>query len=153
MRVERRGLHPQLSLRTALLLAGAVLMIIVGLLGMHTFSSEAAGHGTTVGAHSSSTVDHATPADSHSDAVAATASSAELAPCDDACMTGSTGGHSGMLSACILALLAGLLLLLRPLFAYRLSPPLRVLMSRLRPTVGDTLSRAPSLTFLSISRT
>ncbi|WP_372490803.1 hypothetical protein [Microbacterium aerolatum] len=117
---------------------------------MHTFSSEAAGHGSTVGAHASTTVDHATNADGHSGAVA---SSAELAPCEDACMTGSTGGHSGMLSACILALLAGLLLLLRPLLVHRLSPPLRVLMSRLRPAVDVTLSRAPSLTFLSISRT
>lgn len=150
MRIERRGLHSQPSLRTALLLAGSVLMIIVGLLGMHTFSSEAAGHGTTVGAHSSTAVDHATHAGGHT---AATALSAESAPCDDACMTGSPSGHSDMLSACILALLAGLLLLLRPLFAHRLSPPLRVLMSRLRPLVGTNLSRAPSLTFLSISRT
>lgn len=150
MSVERRGLHPQLSLRTALLLAGAVLMIIVGLLGMHTFSSEATGHGTTVGAHSSTAVDHATHVDGHIDA---SAGSALSATCDDACVTGSTGGHSDMLSACILALLAGLLLLLRPLFAHRLSSPLRVLMSRLRPAAGATLSRAPSLTFLSISRT
>lgn len=153
MRVERRGLHPQLSLRTALLLAGAVLMIIVGLLGMHTFSSEAAGHGTTVGAHSSSAVDHPTHVGGHTDATAASAPSVEAAPCDDACMTGSTGGHSDMLSACILALLAGLLLLLRPLFTHRLSAPPRVVMSRLRLAVGVPLSRAPSLTFLSISRT
>ncbi len=153
MHVERRGLHPQLSLRTALLLASAVLMIIVGLLGMHTFSSNAVGHGTAVGAHSSSAVDQATPIAGHTDAVAASATSAEPTVCDDACMTGSTGGRSNMLSACILALFAGLLLLLRPLFAQRLSPPLMVLMSRLRPEVEDTLSRAPSLTFLSISRT
>lgn len=153
MRVEGHGLHPQLSLRTALLLAGAVLMIIVGLLGMHTFSSEAAGHGTTVGVPSSTAVDHPTHMDGHTDAIAASAVSAESAPCDDACMTGSPSGHSDMLSACILALLAGLLLLLRPLFAHRLSPPLRVLMSRRHPAVETTLSRAPSLTFLSISRT
>ncbi|GGD76207.1 DUF6153 family protein [Microbacterium murale] len=154
MHVERRGLHPQLSLRTALLLASAVLMIIVGLLGMHTFSSNAVGHGTAVGAHSSSAADHATHIAGQADAIAvSSATTAEPIVCDDACMTGSTGGHSDMLSACILALLAGLFLLLRPLFAQRLSPPLRVLMSRRHPAVETTLSRAPSLTFLSISRT
>lgn len=153
MRVERRGLHPQFSLRTALLLASAVLMIIVGLLGMHTFSSEAAGHGTTVGVASSAAVDHPTHVGGHADATADSVVSAESASCDDACMTGSPSGHSDMLSACILALLAGLLLLLRPLFTHRLSPSLRVLMSRLRPAVETNLSRAPSLTFLSISRT
>ncbi|HWV50167.1 MAG TPA: DUF6153 family protein [Microbacterium sp.] len=129
-------------------------MIIIGLLGMHTFSSESAGHGTAVGARSSSAADHATHLAGPTGAVAvSSATSAEPIVCDDACMTGSSGGHSDMLSACVLALLAGLFLLLRPLFAQQLSPPLMVLMSQLRPEAGDPLSRAPSLTFLSISRT
>ena len=159
MRVERHGVHPPQPLRMALLLAGAALMIIVGLLGMHTFSSEVAGHGTTVGAHAATTVNHATPVDDHAEASAGSVLSVDSVlsevpdRCDDVCMTRSTDGHSDMLSACILALLAGLLLLLRPPFVHRLSPLQRVWVSRLRPAARNMVNGAPSLTFLSISRT
>ncbi len=129
------------------MLAGATLMIIVGLLGMHTFSADPAGHGAAIPAHSVSAVDDTAPM------TAATVADGHASPCDDACMTGEAGGHSDMTRACILALLAGLLLLLRPFLAHRLGPPLRLLTSRLRLDVGHTLNRAPSLTFLSISRT
>lgn len=147
MHVARRSTQQQqLSLRAVLVLVGAVFMIIVGLLGMHTFSADPAGHGTAIPAHSTSTADHTDP-------MAATAAEGHASSCDDACMTGSAGGHSDMTTACILAILAGLLLLLRPLFVHRLGPPVQLLTSRLRLDVGRTLNRAPSLTFLSISRT
>lgn len=147
MHVAHRSTHQQqLSLRTVLVLAGATLMIIVGLLGMHTFSTDPVGHGTATPAPSASAVDHTDP-------MAAPAAELHASSCDDVCMTGSAGGHSEMTTACILALLAGLLLLLRPLLAHRLGPPLQLLTSRLRLDNGRALNRAPSLTFLSISRT
>lgn len=42
MHVTVRGARPQLSLRALLMLGGATLMVIVGLLAMHTFTSEPA---------------------------------------------------------------------------------------------------------------
>ena len=148
MNVAHHITRPQSSLRTVLLLAGAVIMIIVGLLGMHTFSADAAGHGAP-GAQSAST--SITP--DHADAMVAPSETGHTAPCDDVCLTGSGGGHSEMMTACVLALLAGLLLLIRPLLVDRLGSPLMVLVSALQVRAGRVRSRAPSLIFLSISRT
>ncbi|MFJ4044190.1 DUF6153 family protein [Microbacterium sp. NPDC089987] len=152
MNVARRGLRPQISLRGALLLATAALTIIVGLLGMHTFTADAAGHRTAAPAHAVSENSMHSSGNAQSDGTAAPATSG-LAVCDDACMSGPAGGHADMITACVLALLAGLVLLLRPGFSYRLGPPLMSILPRLRPGAARTLSRAPSLTLLSISRT
>lgn len=146
MQVEYRGVHTPVCLRTALLCVGAALLIIVGLLGMHTLSADSGSHGAAVSTHLTHAVDLPHP-------LAASTAEGHASSCDEACMNGSAGGHSGMDTACILALLAGLLILLRPLLGRRLGPQPHLLTSRLRLNIGRTLNRAPSLTFLSISRT
>lgn len=153
MNVAYRGLRPQISLRGALLLGAAVLMIIVGLLGMHTFSADAAGHRTAIASNTVLTNDHAAAQSSHGGSAEGAVVSGGLTTCDDACLSSSAGGHSNMLGACVLALLAGLLLLLRPVLSHRLEPPLLSILPSLQPDIDRRLSRAPSLTFLSISRT
>lgn len=146
MHVAHSSTRQQLSLRAVFVLAGAALMIIVGLLGMHTFSIDPAGHATASTAHAVTT-------DTLAQSIAAPATDAHTSPCHEACTMGSGNGHSDMATACVLALLAGLLLLLRPLVLRRFGAPPQTLTSMLRTTVDRALSRAPSLTFLSISRT
>lgn len=149
MHVAVHGARPRLSLRALLTLGGATLMVIVGLLAMHTFTSEPAGHGTHGLTHSPSTAieEHAT--------TAATTGVNEPTACDGAChmSTGHGQGHNDMLSACVLALLAVLLLLLPPSFIQRHGLPLQRALSLARWDAIGILPRAPSLTFLSISRT
>ncbi len=58
-----------------------------------------------------------------------------------------------MLTACVLALLAGLLLLLPPTLIHGRGLPLHRAMSLVRWGATGVFPRAPSLTFLSISRT
>ena len=142
MHVTVRGARPQLSL-----LGGATLMVIVGLLAMHTFTSEPAGHGSVGLTHSAAGEEHAT-------AVASTVAS-ESTACEGAChvSTGHGQGHNEMLTACVLALLAGLLLLLPPILIQRHGLPLHRAVSLVRWEAIGILPRAPSLTFLSISRT
>ncbi|WP_187250768.1 DUF6153 family protein [Microbacterium sp. 4-7] len=146
MQLEHRELQVPVCLRAALLWVAGALLIIVGLLGMHTFSADSGGHGAAVPTHFAS-------ADDLSDHVAASTVKEHASSCDDACVTGSGGGHSGMTSVCILALLAGLLILLRPLLERRLGRPPQLSVSRLRLDATLTLNHTPSLIFLSISRT
>ena len=147
MHVTVRGARPQLSLRALLMLGGATLMVIVGLLAMHTFTSEPAGHGSVGLTHSAAGEEHAT--------AAASTVASESTACEGAChvSTGHGQGHNEMLTACVLALLTGLLLLLPPILIQRhgLPPPRAV--SLVRWEAIGILPRAPSLTFLSISRT
>lgn len=148
MQVTVRATSPQLSLRTLLMLGTAAVLIIVGLLGMHTFTAEPAGHGSSGVTHSASTVAHVPDATASLDDGGAAA-------CDGPChvTTGQGQGHDDMVTACVLALLAGLLLLVPPTFARRSGISLREVTSWLRWEATDALPRGPSLTVLSISRT
>ncbi|MFL2002132.1 DUF6153 family protein [Microbacterium sp. A1-JK] len=127
--------------RTLLLLIALTGAVIVGLLAMHSLNTHTAvetGHHTTLTADTSS----AAAGDSHP------ATAAEE-PCAD-CGT----GHSNMLAmACVLALLAIVLLLARPRDAQRWL----ALFPRPGPLVaappGGAGSHPPSLTALCISRT
>lgn len=147
MQITLRIARQQRSLRALFLIAGAALMIIVGLLGMHTFSADSAGHD----AHHSATA--TTAATDHSAPMAATSEPSGSVACDDTCVMGTGQSHSDMATACVLALLAGLLLLLRPMLLEHLGPPLQPLVSSLRLRAVSILPRTPSLIFLSISRT
>ena len=147
MHVAVRGERPQLSLRALLILGGATLMVIVGLVAMHTFTSEPAGHGSVGLTHSAAGEEPAT--------VAASTVASESTACEGACHVsiGHGQGHNEMLTACVLALLAGLLLLLPPILIQRHGLPLHRAVSLVRWEAIGILPRAPSLTFLSISRT
>lgn len=147
MHVAVRGARPQLSLRALLMLGGATLMVIVGLLAMHTFTSEPAGHGSVGLTHSAAGEEHAT--------AAASTVASESTACEGACHvnTGHGQGHNEMLTACVLALLAGLLLLLPPILIHRHRLPPHRAVSLVRWEAIGIPPRAPSLTILSISRT
>lgn len=152
------------STRPFLMLGAAVLLIIVGLLGMHTFSASPGGHGSAVpGQHQSMSATQApapssaaTPhAVAHTDSAAAsttktseTATTLALGEAD-----AGSGSHDGMMVTCVLALLAGLLLLAAPMLLRRFLPRARLRVAHAFLTVTSARPRPPSLIFLSISRT
>lgn len=136
--------------RTLLLLLGAtVVLLIAGLLGMHALSGGGASH--TAGAehgmplpalaHDASAA-HGAPADACGDGCAAPAR--EHAP--------DAPGHVGI-AACVLALLAGLLLLVPPAAGPRASATVTLLWSVPSASAARLFLPPPSLTLLSISRT
>lgn len=148
MQNGQRVMRRQPSRRTLLLLGGAVLMILVGLLGMHTFSAEPAGHGTAA-------INHAAAPAEHSESGTTGALAVTSTGCSDLChvSTGPGPGHQDMANACVLALLVGILLLVPPVLLYRFGPLLWSAASLWRLTSTSILPRAPSLIILSISRT
>ena len=93
MQITLRIARQQLSLRALLLIAGAALMIIVGLLGMHTFSADVAGHDAHHSATASTAPEHSTP-------MAATSDISGAIACDDTCLMGTGQSHSDMVTAC-----------------------------------------------------
>ncbi|MDF2824673.1 MAG: hypothetical protein K0R68_2081 [Mycobacterium sp.] len=128
--------------RTLLLLIALIAAVIVGLLAMHSLNTHTAGE---TGHQSTATAPVTTAIDVHH--VGSTASDE---PCAD-CGT----GHADMLTmACVLALLAAVLLLVGPR-----TTALRWLSTQPRPgPLGAavfplTLLRPPSLSVLCISRT
>jgi H+/Cl- antiporter ClcA len=134
-----------------LLLLALAVLLIAGLLGMHTFTGDAMGHGTPATMSAAHTVvSDGSPDSRHAMTADATAASHD---CDDSCATGHGGDHASMGAACVLALLAGLLLILPPLLLGRrgLHHLLRVPASD--PPAGLRPPRPPSLLLLSISRT
>lgn len=147
MQYGQRVMRRQPSMRTLLVLGGAVLVIIVGLLGMHTFSAEPAGHGTA-------SISHAVAAE-HSESGTPRALASTSTGCIDRChvSTGSGDGHLDMVTACVLALLVGILLLAPPILLHRFGPLLWSATSLWRLVSTSILPRAPSLILLSISRT
>lgn len=126
--------------RTLLLLIAVTAAVIVGLLAMHSLNTHTAadtGHQTTVATASATAEDH------HS------GSTATGEPCADC-----GSGHSDMLAmACVLALLATVLLLgrLRPSKVSLSLLPRPQPLSAALP--GGPRLRPPSLTVLCISRT
>lgn len=165
MRTARRHDPADAPLRALLLLGATIVLLIVGLLGMHALSGGGAGH--AAGQHgaavaSSAHTGHTAPA-AHVAHAAHTASAAhDAAPvavvCDDGCAAPAFGNapdapeHAGI-AACVLALLAGLLLLVRPTSPVLVGAPSIVRWAMLGATGARPAAPRPSLTLLSISRT
>lgn len=128
--------------RSLLLLIVVTAAIIVGLLAMHSLNTHTAtdaGHPTTISAAADVAAD-----DHHAGNTAA----------DEPCADCGAGGHSDMLTlACVLALLATVLLLARPRGGSRwlsVLPRPKPIVTPAKPRSG---TRPPSLTALCISRT
>lgn len=128
--------------RTLLLLVVITGAIIVGLLAMHSLNAHTA---TDAGHQTTATASAATGTGDHH-----TGTTATDEPCADC-----GSGHCTMLAmACVLALLATVLLLVRPSAVMRWLS----ILPRPRPSVASALFtgpalRPPSLTVLCISRT
>lgn len=117
-----------------------MVLLIVGLLGMHALSGGSShGTGAEPGVALTSNASH----DSH-DSHDSHAFEAPHAP--------DPSGHVG-LAACVLALLADLLLLVPPAAGPRASATVTVPWSVLGASAARLFLPPPSLTFLSISRT
>lgn len=178
MRAARSSQLVDPARRALLLLAATTVLLIAGLLGMHslsgTGSSHAAGleHGGAVlavgdaspashGSHDAPLAhgSHDAPLalGSH-DASASPGSHSAAAHCDDGCAAAAPGhvpdspGHAGI-AACVLALLAGLILLLPPASSARAGASMIVRWPATAATAARPSAPPPSLTLLSISRT
>ncbi|WP_223587364.1 DUF6153 family protein [Microbacterium sp. OVT16B] len=135
--------------RSALLAVVLATGVIVGLLGMHALDVHGTVH-AAVGAHGPAVGAHAEHGSVSAAALAAAPSSGGALLSSSGCADCDAGG--GMWAACVLALLAGLLLLLVPRAHRRLHPAL----SRLLPRelfADAAFPRPPSLIVLCISRT
>ncbi len=111
---------------------------MLGLLGMHGLDTHGVPGGHARAGHSAPALAHVAESESSSSDVA-----------DTAVIPGDPVGDVG--AACVLALLGGLLLLLRPSRAIDAGSVLRVLRSR--ADAATALPRPPSLHVLCISRT
>lgn len=148
---RRRAVH------SALLAVALVAGVILGLLGMHAFDAHGTAHSGSVAAHAMATdgADAGTAtvhagadaAMGRVDAVAA-ATPAHGSAADSGC---ASCGAGGLAAACVLALLAGVLLLLLPR-SWTTPSALRVLLDGTPPLGGVLSLRAPSLHVLCISR-
>lgn len=159
MRQIARIAADQPPTRNLLSIAAMVLMVIVGLLGMHTLSAGASGHGTMMPAQHHNTVTahvavSSDPAPVHHGAPVSTPQLSMAAfDVGAATDTGMPVSHDEMLLACVLALLVGLVLFFAPQLMGGVFRPVahRAAISRLAGT--SIRPRPPSLIFLSISRT
>ncbi|MGY3127306.1 hypothetical protein ACVWW9_000805 [Agrococcus sp. UYP33] len=153
-----------LSARALLLLGATVVLLITGLLGMHALGGSAGGHGSghAIAGHggvgqsdvavvaADDHAAHAAPTHHAQD----TAVAAKASGCTDACAADGpvAPGHSELM-ACVLALLAGLLVLVPPA---RLGIPWASVVT-IPMSADASAARAepptPSLILLSISRT
>ncbi|MFF3026270.1 hypothetical protein [Microbacterium sp. NPDC057944] len=158
------------AVRSALLAVVLATGVIVGLLGMHaldvhgTAHAAAGTHGPAVGAAHDAPVHvaavgahgpavgvvHAEYGSVSADAFAAAPPSGGVLLSSSGCADCDAGG--GMWAACVLALLAGLLLFLVPRAHRRLHPALSRLPSR-EVFADAAFPRPPSLIVLCISRT
>lgn len=140
MEVVRVFTKMHASLRRSALLLGLLSAIIFGLLAMHSLSTSAAHNAHEAGA--SPTVTHVMHEESATLAV-------DTQPSD-----APTPDHSALMVSCVLALLAGTFMALAPLLTGA-SWRVRFLAFRSLTRTGKVLlrARAPSLIFLSISRT
>ena len=148
MQYGHRITRHQPSMRAIFVLGGTVLMVIVGLLGMHTFSAESTRHGTA-------SISHAAVATIYPDSGISEAISGTSTECNTACNVSTDPGRDplDMVNGCVLALLIGVLLLAPPILKHWLSPLLWNSARLWHLTATSVIPRAPSLTFLSISRT
>jgi len=131
------------------LLLAIALGVVLGLLGMHTFSADPVGHGPGL-------VTHAVEADdaAHDPPLSATAHGEPGSPAQGLPSAAQPEpSHSGMVMTCVLALLAGLLLVIRPSLAQRVLRRIRSAV-RSRASASRTAPRRPpSHIALCISRT
>lgn len=141
--------------RALLVAVATVLMVIVGLVGMHTLSVGETTHGVGTGNHGTATQ---LDVSSSGNPGSGTLGGAEVhsGTCDDNCQSSTPGPlqHTDVMMACALALLVGFIFLLPIAAMYRtrthqgqtlfFATPLREL---------SPLPRPPSLIVLSISRT
>lgn len=125
-----------------------VFALVAGLLGMHTFAVQAPASAPAAGAL------HAPAASSvHAEAPLV---QADVSPsdCGDGCAEAEQPNvHVHAMAACVLALLAGLLLLVLPGSWRTAAPGLLHLAARTILPVERPRLRAPGLALLSISRT
>ncbi|GAA2873682.1 DUF6153 family protein [Microbacterium arabinogalactanolyticum] len=132
------------------LLLAIALGVVLGLLGMHTFSADPVGHGPGL-------VTHAVEADdaAHDSPLSATAHGEPGSPAQGLSSAAQPEpSHSGMAMTCVLALLAGLLLAIRPSLARRVLRRIRSGAVRSRASASRTAPRRPpSHITLCISRT
>lgn len=125
-------------LRGVLLAVVLVTGVVLGLLGMHALDTHGTPGGHTLAGHSAPALAHTSASDSPASDAA-----------DTAVVPGDPAGDGG--AACVLALLGGLLLLLRPSRLIGTGPLLRALRSPVDASAGPL--RPPSLHVLCISRT
>lgn len=147
MHIAFHNVRTRLSPRTLLTLGVAVLLIIVGLLALHTFTTEA---GTSTGIETSASVASNQQA-AGSPAAAGQEQSVCSGPCEASPMQSTT--HDNFVMGCILALLAGLLLVAIPGFARHHIFDVHHRPSRLTDSRARALPRSLSVISLSISRT
>lgn len=122
-----------------LLLVVLVAGVVLGIVGMHALDR----HGT----HSSGTGQAAVVHAEHASAPSVPAGDAVGQPdCADC-----GGGHSSMWMVCVLALIAAVVLLMRPV-GWTSAPPIRARVAHLVESVVAVRARAPSLVVLCISR-
>lgn len=159
---QRTGHRPYAYLWFAA--AGLIVLVIAGLLGMHTLSVNSAETGRSTGAQPSAViytgevgnygVDVLTPAAGIGDPslVGGTAHT-DSSPCGVECdPVGHSDEHGMLAMACVLALMIGLLILRRPLFR-RLTNLHRAIFLPFSYLFVARYVRPPSLISLSISRT
>lgn len=115
-----------------------VLGIVLGILGMHTLSGDAMGHGMPVSAGHSDAAPHSS---SHASTGASAADADESPP------------HPAMLTACVLALLAALTLIFPPSASLGLLPRLQRMPGGRASPSRAAPPRPPSHIVLCISRT
>jgi len=129
--------------RSHLWVLTVVLGIVLGLLGMHTLSGDAMGHGPGMSmsaAHASATAPHA--AAPHVSSGAPGAADVSDPPL-----------HSSMLMSCVLALLAALTLIVPPTASVGLRPRLHRMPGSRASLTRAAPPRPPSHIVLCISRT
>ncbi|WP_240423262.1 DUF6153 family protein [Leucobacter sp. wl10] len=127
-------------------------MLILGLVAMHSLSGSASAHDALVPASTVSADDTGHPAQA---GPLAGPANAAADGCDSSCAhsMATDPGHLGMLMLCLLALLTGLLFLLRPAL-FRLSrAAAQSLYAPALAMPASPAARPPSLRALSISRT
>ena len=156
MPLPRRALAVgSLPVRSLVMLASVVVLLITGLLGMHVPEGIAGGHSTGHGRVAiGAPVEHAAgSAATHAHAAEA-APASTAASCTGDCLDSAplAPGHAELM-ACVLALLAGLILLVPPGRAGR--SWIRPVALAVRTDASAVLLMPPprSLTLLSISRT
>jgi hypothetical protein len=138
--------HP--SARRAMpLLFALALGVVLGLLGMHTFSADPLGHGPSGPSHAiGASVGGSPGAGAHT-------SGAEVGTGETPAAHHAPPSHSAMVMTCVLALLAGLLLAGRPAPALLRAPRTRSV-ARGRASISRAAPRRPpSHIALCISRT
>ena len=131
------------------LLLAIALGVVLGLLGMHTFSADPVGHGPGLVSHAVEAADAA-----HDSPLSAATHGEPGSPAQGLSSAAQPEpSHSGMVMTCVLALLAGLLLVIRPSLAQR---ALRRIRSAVRSRASASRTaprRPPSHIALCISRT